>query len=176
MLSHREKTLNNFLAEQLIGFSLSVTSQYVNELLSEFEVGRFEAHVAPRGPVKDEAEIYVDQVARLINHNIAVVAVFDLQNVAHYAVGCQASREVESGLLELRRSLASISFQEVLVKINLESFAKLIAAVRVRDHLNQATKHSIFTSAITDALVRNYVQVEIAFLEDFLEELYNLKR
>ena len=61
------------------------------------------------------------------------------------------------------------------MKINLEGFSKLITTVRVRYALDDATKQTFIAGSITDALVGDHIEVKVTFLENFLEELDDLK-
>ena len=78
MLSHSQEAMDNLFDEELVGFSLRTTTKYVNELLCELEVGRFESHISAWRPVKDEAEVNMDQMPLLIDHDISIVSIFYL--------------------------------------------------------------------------------------------------
>ena len=94
MLSHSQETMDNLLDEELVGLSLRTTTEYVNELLCELEVGRFESHISAWRPVEDEAEVDMDQMPLLVNHDISVVTIFDLQNIADDTVSSETLDEV----------------------------------------------------------------------------------
>ena len=110
-----------------------------------------------------------------IDHDVAIVSVFDLQDVADDAVGGQTFREVQPSLLELGWGLVAVPFQEVLVEIDLESFTKLISTVWVRYAFNEPTQELVTSRAIADALVRYDIEVKIALFENLLEKLDDLQ-
>ena len=74
--------------------------------------------------VKEEAKVYgmseilaryayavrtdMDNVAVPVDHDIAVVTVLDLQDIAGNRVSCHRLYEVQSGLLELHRIFSSV--------------------------------------------------------------------
>jgi len=151
--------LHNFLDEELVSFSLCISAQYIDELLGQLEIGRLEAHVFAGRPVEDESEVDVDEMALLIDHDIAIMSVLDLQDVADDAVGSETLGEIESCLLELLGRLAAISLQEVLVKVDLVSFAELVATVGVWYALDDSAEESLISRAIADALVGNQIEV-----------------
>ena len=90
-------------------------------------------------PVKDKSEVDVDQVASFVDHNVSIMTILDLQDVADYTVGSQAADKVIARFLEFSRCFITVAFQEVLVEVDLESFAELISAVWVRYTLDYAT-------------------------------------
>ena len=59
-----------------------------NHFFSEFEVGIFKSEVVSWGNIENEAEVDVDDVATFIDEYVAVMPVFDLENVADDGVAC----------------------------------------------------------------------------------------
>jgi hypothetical protein len=102
------------------------------------------------------------------------MSVFDLQNVADNAVGSQALHKVEASEAELFRSFAAVPFEEVLVKIQLESLAQLVSAVAVWYDFNDAAEQVLVPCPVAYAVIWTDIEVQVALLEDFLEELYDL--
>ena len=101
----------------------------------------------------------MDQVATFVDHDVAVVTILDLQDVAHDTICCQTSDEVIASKLVLGRTLATITLQEVLVKVYLECFAKLISAVRIWDYLDDTSESFIGSCSVADTSVRSNIQV-----------------
>ena len=66
----------------------------------EFELGLLELHVAARRNVEDEAEIDVDEVAEVVDEDVAVVPVLDLEQVGNDRVRRHRLDEVPLGDLE----------------------------------------------------------------------------
>ena len=111
----------------------------------------------------------------VINHNISIVPILDLKNVSHYTISRQTSNEVESCITILFRIFVAIFLQEVLVKINFESFSKLISTVRVRNNFNQPTKFFICSSSVADTLIRHYIQIKTFLFKNMLEKFNYLQ-
>jgi hypothetical protein len=88
VLSDSEVALNDHVFEKTERRSIGRSTQYVNKLLREFEGSTFKLHVFARRPIKDEAEVDVDQVTTFVNQNITVVSVFDLKNEAYNGICC----------------------------------------------------------------------------------------
>ena len=59
-------------------------------------------------------------MSAFVNHDIAVVSVLGLEDVAHDRVRSQRLDKVQSCCLKFLSSLISVSLQEVLVKVDLE--------------------------------------------------------
>lgn len=81
------------VVKQLRSSALGVGVQHFQQLASQLERGRFKVDPS-RGVAEHEAEVDVDDVALLIQHDVAVVPVLDLQEVADQAVTCHALCEV----------------------------------------------------------------------------------
>ncbi len=84
MLPYREIRLHCLCYEELIGLCVHIPAHDIDELLGELEVGALEAHVLARRPVEDEPEVDVDDVAPIVDHDVAIVTVLDLKDIAHY--------------------------------------------------------------------------------------------
>jgi hypothetical protein len=117
----------------------------------------------------------MDEVAIIVYHDIAVVSVFNLQNISHNTVGGETPDEVEPGSPKLFRVFISVFFQEVLIKVDFKRFAKLISAIRVRDHFDDTAKFFVLPSSIADTLVRHHIQVQSFIFKNLLEKLNDLQ-
>ena len=129
MLSHCEVSLYGISYIELIWFGLIVAAHNVDELFGQLEVCTFEPHVLARGPVEDEAEIDVNNVPCIIYHDVPIVPVFNLENVANHGVGRETFYEVKARHLEFTSVFIPKLLQEVLVKIYLKGFSELVSAV-----------------------------------------------
>ena len=139
MLPYREIRLHSLCYEELIGLCVHITAHDIDELLGELEVGALEPHVLARRPVEDEPEVDVDDVAPIVDHDVAIVTVLDLKDIAHYGVGWETLYEVQPRQLELCWLLSAKLLKEVLIKIDLKGFPKLVSTVWVRHTLNYPT-------------------------------------
>lgn len=84
VLSYRQIRLHGLCYEELVGLGGHSAAHDIDEFLGQLEVRTLETHVFAWGPVKDKTEIDVNNVAPVINHDVAVMTVLDLQNVAHH--------------------------------------------------------------------------------------------
>lgn len=80
----------------------------------ELEGGALELD-ASRGDVEAEAKVDVDDVAGLVDHDVAVVAVFELQEIRDDAVGGHGFHKIVACHLEAGRILAAVFGDEVIV-------------------------------------------------------------
>ena len=117
----------------------------------------------------------MNQMPTLIYHDVTIVAILDLQDVADDAVCGETLREVQTRLLEPLTCFTPVPLQEVLVQVDFEGFPELVSAVRVGDALDDAAEELLCTRAVADTLVRDYVEVQITLLEDLLEKLDHLQ-
>lgn len=175
MLSDCQIGLHGLSDEKLIGLCLVVPTHDVNELLGQFEIGALKAHVFARGPIEDEPEIDVDDVAPIIDHDVAIVSVLDLKDVANHRIGREGFYEVEPCKLEFIAVLVPELFEEILVQIDLKGLAQLISRVGVRYTLNDTPEGLVISSTVADALIRGNKEVEVALFEDLLEKCDNLE-
>ena len=100
MLSHGQEALNDFGDEEFVSFGFGISAQNVNKFLGQLKVRRLEAHIFSWRPVEDETEIDVDEVPVFVDHDVSVMSILDLQDIADDAVSCQTFCKVESGFLE----------------------------------------------------------------------------
>jgi hypothetical protein len=61
---------------------LLIPTDNVDELLGKLEIGRFKPHVFPGRPIKDEAEVNMNDVSPIVDHDVPIMSVLDLQDVA----------------------------------------------------------------------------------------------
>ena len=92
------------IVKELRSFALRVGVHDLQQLTSQLEGRSFEVHTT-RGVAEHEAEVDVDDVASLVEHDVAVMPVLDLQEEANQAVPCHALYKVSLGLQALGRSL-----------------------------------------------------------------------
>ena len=102
------------------------------------------------------------------------MAVLDLQNVADDGVCGQRLDEVVATLLELGGRRAAKLLQEVLVKVDLERFAQVVARVRIRHDLNDATEELLRARTVRNTAVWIHKQVKIVCLKYTLHVLDEL--
>lgn len=69
----------------------------------------------------------------LVQHNVAVVPVFDLQEETDDAVGCHALDEVAASKLVLGTVLVSVDAVEVLVETSVCRSSELVSGLGVRN-------------------------------------------
>lgn len=81
------------VVKQLRGLALRVGVHDFKQLSSQLEGGSLKVD-APRGVAQHEAKVDVDDVAPLIQHDVAVVPVLDLHEEAHQAVARHALDKV----------------------------------------------------------------------------------
>ena len=86
---------NNHLVvvKQLRGLALRVGVHDFKQLASQLEGGGLKVD-PPRGVAQHEAKVDVDDVASLVQHDIAVVPVLDLHEETHKAVSCHTLHKV----------------------------------------------------------------------------------
>ena len=139
MLSHGEVTLNCFLNKKLICLSLVRPSKNFNEFFCHLEVRRLKPHVFSRTPIKYESKINVNQMSLIINQDVTIVSIFDLENVANYAICWQTSYEILSCYHEILTRFISVFFKEIIIKIDLECFTDLVSAIWIWNNFNYTT-------------------------------------
>lgn len=68
--------------------------------LDQLELGSLEPEVVSRGDVDHEAEIDVDNVAELVDHQVGIVPVLELEEVGGQRGACHGLDEVAPDQLE----------------------------------------------------------------------------
>lgn len=175
MLPDGQESLNSSVNVHLVALCFLISAQNVNELLRQFEVSTFEAHVLARRPVENKTKVNVDNVPLGVYHDVAVVPVLYLQDVRDYGVRSKTSYEVQLCHLELDALFASKLLGKVSIEVDLKRFAKLVPARGVGHKLYDASHRLIRSSPIAQHRVRRHVQVEVRHLENSLEQLNHLK-
>ena len=74
------------------------------------------------------------------DHNIAIVTIFNLQDVADYAISRQTFDEIQPSGFVFRGILVSVKLQKVLMKVQFVLFAQLISTIRIWNAFNDAAK------------------------------------
>lgn len=82
------KTIHNHKLPELLEFLALRTLQEAHEFFRHLEGGPFKLESLPRGIREEESIIDMNDVTLIVYHDILVVPVLDLQNVAHQRVGC----------------------------------------------------------------------------------------
>jgi len=85
------------IVKQLRSFALRVGVHDLKQLASQFEGRSLEVDTTRR-VAEHEAKVDVDDVAPLVQHDVAVMPVLDLQEEADQAVPCHALYKVSLGL------------------------------------------------------------------------------
>ncbi len=85
------------IVKQLRSFALRVGVHDLKQLASQLE-GRSLKVDTTRGVAEHEAKVDVDDVAPLVQHDVAVMPVLDLQEEADQAVTCHALYKISLGL------------------------------------------------------------------------------
>ena len=85
------------VVKQLRSFALRVGVHDLKQLASQLEGRSLEVDTT-RGVAEHEAEVDVDDVAPLIQHDVAIMPVLDLQEEADQAVPCHALHKISLGL------------------------------------------------------------------------------
>ena len=115
--------------------------------LRQLEAGVFEAKVATGGDSQQEPEVDVNEVALVIVHHVAVVAVLDLQDETNHGVRRKGSHQVASRRFELLAVLAAKLVLEVLVQRGEFLLADFVARGAARHDLDDATSSHGLASA-----------------------------
>lgn len=114
-------------------------SHNVDEFLGQLEIGTLETHVFARGPIENETEIDVDDVTPIIYHDVSIVSVLNLQDVADNGVCRKGFDKVKPCKFELTAMLTPKSLQEILVQIYLKRLSKLVSRVRIGHALDNSS-------------------------------------
>lgn len=105
-------------AELLKGLEALVVGRAAHDghhLAGELEGGALELDAAGRN-VEAEAKVNVEDVAGVVNHDVAVVAVFELQQEGDDGVGGHGFDKVAAGLLEAEGVLVAVFGDKVVVE------------------------------------------------------------
>ena len=130
-----EKGLDGELFEPAKGLRLGRAAHDGDHLGRELEGGALEADAAG-GDVKAEAKVNVQDVAGVVNHDVAVVPVLELQQVADHAVGGHALDKVAPRFLKRNRLLAAKLGQKVVVQPVDGFAAEHVARHGIREHVD----------------------------------------
>ena len=85
------------IVKELRSFALRVGVHDLKQLASQLEGGSLEVDTT-RGVAEHEAKVDVDDVAPLIQHDVAIMPVLDLQEEADQTVPCHALYKVSLGV------------------------------------------------------------------------------
>ena len=101
MLSRRVEPFPEQLLELSERFSIH-TAHHFNVFRRKFERSRFEANVARRIG-EHESEVDMDKVALPIEQDVAVMTIFDLQEVGDEGIACEGLCKIPLSTLKLGR-------------------------------------------------------------------------
>lgn len=126
-----------------------------------------------------------------VNHDVAVMSVFDLEQKSDNAVSRHGDDEIATGALELFGVLVPVGLHEVLVQPEIRLSAQLVAGFGVGDALDHSalknqmkmTYPTVRISIVTKTYprsrshhpVRKQIQVQTDCLEDVLENADHLQ-
>jgi hypothetical protein len=136
----RNETLGHSPPE-IVKFFVVRPSQHVNHVLCELERhGLFHLDTLARRNTQQKPEVDVNQVALNVDHDVPIVTVFYLQNVADKRVRSKAVAKVISRLLVSLRSAAILLCEVVLERgVRLLDFLfECVNAHGIIDCLNEA--------------------------------------
>ena len=161
---HRQVGSDAKVHEAAEGRRFHLAAHNHHHLFRQFYV-RLEAQIASGRRLEHEAEIDVDNVAVRVDHDVAVVPIFDLKEEADEAVGGHGSDKVAPGRLELLRHLVAVFLDEVIVEAHVRLAAELVARFGVGNALDDAAAgrrghHS----------VRKEIKIQAGLFEDVFEE------
>jgi hypothetical protein len=101
VLPHHQERLDHEVQVQAEWLTVDRPAHDFDHLLSQLEIGTFELHIPGRGDIEDKAEINVDEVAFVVDEDVAVMPVLYLQDVRDNRVGRLRLYEIVAGLLEI---------------------------------------------------------------------------
>ena len=110
-----------------------------------------------------------------VDENIAIVSVFDLQNVRNDGVGGLRFYEVLTSLLEVDVVLWSEVIDEELIKWLFIGLSNRISWNSFRHHLNDPTDVQVLPCAIGNRFVGEQLQLQIVNTKDFWKLLNYLQ-
>src|ERR1700722_11767491 len=114
--------------------------------------------------IETESEVDVQDVALVVDHDIAIMPVLELQQIAHNAVCCHRFDKFRPRLLEAHRVLTSVFRNKVIVKSVHGLSAQEVSGYRIR----QDVDYTAAWRGGCDA-VRVDVDVETSGVEDASE-------
>ena len=132
-----QKRLDAQLLEPLERLRARRPAHHSDHFARQLERGPLELDSAG-GNVEAEAEVDVQDVARVVDHDVAVMPVLELQQVGDDAVGGHALDEVVPSLLEPDRVLAAVLRGKVIVETVDRLPANHVAGNGVGQHVDDA--------------------------------------
>lgn len=175
IIAHCKESFNGEIHIVLECFWFFWATHNLDHFNGEFEISRFEFHISCGRNIKDEPEIDMDQVAFVVDQNIAIMSIFNLKNVGYDGIGGLASNKVLACHLEIRRVFLSELINEVRIQTAFIRFAEHITWNRVLHAFDNATDVQTRPRSIRNRLVRERDQFQIRFLENTLEQRDNLQ-
>jgi len=124
-LPDREESLHAQFHKPTERRSFHFATHHEHHLIGEFNVG-LEAQVTARRTLKHEAKVDMYDMTLSIYHDIAIVTVFDLEEVGYHAVRCHRLDKVATNILKLFGRLVSVLRDEILIHVAVCCTSKLI--------------------------------------------------
>mmetsp|Transcript_15279 Transcript_15279/g.14841 ORF Transcript_15279/g.14841 Transcript_15279/m.14841 type:complete len:636 (+) Transcript_15279:269-2176(+) len=157
--------------EELLGLG---AAEDIHEFLGQLEGSLFNIEAFAGCDGEDEAVVDVDDVAVGVDHDVLVVAVLDVEDVAGEGVAGQGAHEVVSGLLEaigLPPALPEVVDVEIVERPPQRLLVDLVDGDAVVDHLDQPA-----AGPGRQDLVRLHPDRQLPQLEDLLHLHQQLHR
>jgi len=139
--------LDGKLFEPAVRLRRCGAAHYRDHFGSELE-GRALELDTTRRDVKAEAEINVDDMACIVNHDVSVMPILELQQETDDAIRSHTLHKVGSCLLESDAILVTVARHEVVVQTVDRLAAQHIATDGIWKHINDTTAGSCGSDAI----------------------------
>lgn len=175
VLPHHQECLDHQVQVQAERLTVDRPAHDFDHLLSQLEFGTFELHIPGRGDIEDKAEINVDEVALVVDEDVAVMPVLYLQDVRDNRVGRLRLYEIVAGLLEIQVVFRAEFVDEVLVQRLFVDLADSVSGEGVGHAFDDTADVELFTRAIRDCFVRVQEQIQVVLLKDLLHESDDLQ-
>lgn len=156
--------------EPLKGRRVYVAAHDEAHLGGDFHVG-LEADVATGRAFDHEPEVDVNDVSVLVEHQIAIVSIFDLNKKHEQTVAGHGHDEIATRALKFGRVGSSVLVQKVLIQIGGRLTSDLIARVRLGHTFDHAAARLRGYHPI-----RKQKQLETFLFEYVLDKLHDLQR
>ena len=113
--ARRQKGFDAEFLEPNVGLGGRGSAHDGDHLGGEFEGGALESDASGRD-VEAEAKVDVQDVARVVDHDVSVMAVFELEEVRNDGIGGHAFHEIVAGFLKAGGCLGAVFGDEVFVE------------------------------------------------------------
>lgn len=175
VLPHHQERLDHQVEVQAERLTVDRPAHDFDHLLSQLEIGTFELHIPGWGDIEDKPKVNVDEVALVVDEDVAVMAVLYLQDVRDNRVGRLRLYEIVAGLLEIQVVFRAEFVDEVLVQRLFVDLADSVSGEGVGHAFDDTADVELFTRAIRDCFVRVQEQIQVVLLKDLLHESDDLQ-